>query len=460
MGPFAYNPLSDAGLKPSAVHKPDNAEKLQQVVMEANRTAEKLVPVSSSEPHQKGGIVCREPHSIVDLSEWKQVLDVDRRNRVVMIEPGVTYPELASALEPHGLTVSLPFAVRSGKSVLAAVLDREPSTWPNKQWDIADPLASMEVVFGDGSLFRTGAAGGPGSLEKQRASGGAQKSPMGPAQTDFHRLIGGSQGSLGIAAWISVRCELMPSITEPRLTGSETITPLADFVYAVHKAGLGEHCFILDRSALSMLLGEEPAKSGNLPEYIVLINVCGFQRLPRERVEYQLADLADLAQPFDLRPAKKLEGVSARDVLDRALSPRGDHGRRGDETHGCLSLFFLSTLDRAPFFIEVFQGVLENHGVARHGYGMYLQPVVQNHACHYEFVVPFNSSNADEVQKMKDIEKAAARALTEAGAFWSRPYGAAADIEPGRDRGGHELLKKVKKVFDPRGVLSPGRFGL
>jgi len=46
---------------------------------------------------------------------------------------------------------------------------------PKYHWDIADPLACTEVVFGTGELFRTGAAAGSGSIQEQWAAGGAQK---------------------------------------------------------------------------------------------------------------------------------------------------------------------------------------------------------------------------------------------------------------------------------------------
>jgi hypothetical protein len=41
---------------------------------------------------------------------------------------------------------------------------------PKYHWDIGDPLACVEVIFGTGDMFRTGAAAGPGSLEEQWAA--------------------------------------------------------------------------------------------------------------------------------------------------------------------------------------------------------------------------------------------------------------------------------------------------
>ena len=66
----------------------------------------------------------------MDLSSWKQIDWLNRRNRVCMIQPGVTYGELLEALNAEGMTLSMPLAPRNGKSVLASVMDREPTTWP------------------------------------------------------------------------------------------------------------------------------------------------------------------------------------------------------------------------------------------------------------------------------------------------------------------------------------------
>ena len=73
-----------------------------------------------------------EEHTMIDFSRWKEIPWVNRRNRVVMIEPGVTYGELLAALEPEGMTIPMPLAPRNGKSVIASLMDREPHIWSNK----------------------------------------------------------------------------------------------------------------------------------------------------------------------------------------------------------------------------------------------------------------------------------------------------------------------------------------
>jgi len=209
---------------------------------------------SSKSPHARDGLASAEAHALVDLSAWKRIDLVDRRNRMCRVEPGVTYDELLEALRPHGLTLPMPLGPRRTKSVLAAVMDREPTTWPNKQWDGSDPVGSTEFLFGSGEHFRTGAAGGPGSIEAQRKAGGAQKFSSGPSQTDFHRVLQGAQGTMGIVTWVTLRTELRPSIEDPHLLRANSLDRLIPYVYDVQRALLGEHSFLLNRQAAAMLM--------------------------------------------------------------------------------------------------------------------------------------------------------------------------------------------------------------
>jgi len=446
------------------VARPAGVDQLQQLVQLANAHAWRLVPVSSAPPHGKGSLACADEHLLVDLSSWKEIQRVDRRNRVCLIEPGVTYPELLTALRPFGMTVPMPLAPRSTKSVAAAVMDREPSTWPNKQWDISDPVACTELIFGTGDLFRTGAAGGPGTLEQQRAVGGAQKSPMGPSQTEFQRVVQGAQGCLGIFTWITVRTELLPALEEPRLLGAEALDTIIPLVYEAERPSLGEHCFILDRSAAAMLM-TYPAPQNfaatrkDLPPFLCLQNVAGFERLPRERVAYQLQDITEIASRHGLKLCSSLGPLSARDLLARATSPCGPRDWRHALRGHCLSIFFLTTLDRAPSFLELAKKAARDLPDPE-SLGTYLQPIVQNHACHMELMFPYDPNNPTEVDRFRHFEEELVRELLEAGAFFSRPYGASERMAFASNPLNFAVLTKVKKIFDPNRVLHPGKFGL
>jgi len=157
-------------MRPQYVVKPRNMAEVQSIVKWANETSTPLVPVSSGPPHFRGDTVPSFGVGgavIVDLSRMKQIIRVDRRNRVVMIEPGVTFGDLIPALEKEDLAPLMTLVPRSSKSVVTSFLEREPITIPRFHWEAQDPLYCVEVIYGSGDLFRTGSAFGPGTIEEQ-----------------------------------------------------------------------------------------------------------------------------------------------------------------------------------------------------------------------------------------------------------------------------------------------------
>jgi len=459
------SPLLPPGRLPTCIVQPASPDELQAVICFANESGLNLTVTSSIGAHRNGGIANPGENVLIDLSHWQKIDLIDRRNRVCRIEPGVTYGQLIAALAKRGMTLPMPLAPRNGKSVLASVMDREPGTWPNKQWDSSDPVGSTEFFFGNGERFRSGAGGGPGTIEQQRQSGGAQKFSSGPSQTDFHRVVQGAQGTLGILTWITLRTELKPTLQKTLLTSSERLEALLPFVYAVQRGLLGEQTFILDRTAAAMLLANgEPTAFDRLrsalPDYICMQNIAGFERLPQERLAYHLQEIGLFAAKFHLRLEERIGTVSADELFARATQPCGEIDWRDTLRGNNLSIFFLSTLDRTPTFRKVFVNTALEFGIPEAEIGTYLQPVVQNHACQMEFILPFDPSSEEEIVRVKQFERQAVIRLMEAGAFFSRPYGSVAELVWAQNPANYQLVKIIKGIFDPRRVLQRGKWGL
>jgi FAD/FMN-containing dehydrogenase len=123
--------IMQQGNPPLCILRAGNTAELGAIIQHANETGLCLTVTSSTGEHRKGGITNQGEHILIDLTHWKKIDLIDRRNRVCRVEPGVTYSELQAALSAHGMTIPIPLSPRDGKSVLAAVMDREPSTWAN-----------------------------------------------------------------------------------------------------------------------------------------------------------------------------------------------------------------------------------------------------------------------------------------------------------------------------------------
>ena len=78
--------------KPRCIVKPRDASDVRKIVTLARETSTPLIPVSSGEPHFRGDTVPSTDGAIImDLSGMKKVIHIDRKNRVAMFEPGVTF---------------------------------------------------------------------------------------------------------------------------------------------------------------------------------------------------------------------------------------------------------------------------------------------------------------------------------------------------------------------------------
>jgi len=82
-----HNPVIRSGRTPQFAIKPKDVPELQRLIRKAKEGKFGLVPVSSGGPHIKGGIACFAEHGIVDLTHWKKIPWVNRRNRVCFVNP-------------------------------------------------------------------------------------------------------------------------------------------------------------------------------------------------------------------------------------------------------------------------------------------------------------------------------------------------------------------------------------
>ena len=453
-GSFAH-PLS-----PWLVVRPADEDQVRRVVVWANKTGAPLVPVSSGPPRANGDTVPSVPGAvIVDTSRLDHVLRVDRRNRMAVIEPGVTWSRLQAELATYGMRVTPPLRPRANKSVVTSLLEREPTLIPRYNFHLPEPLRGCGVVWGTGQTMFTGEAGsGPRSLEEQWDRGLVQADPKGPASTDFFRLLTGAQGSMGIVTWASVKCELTPSVHKLRFVSAASLADLVPLVYRLTRVRLGDELLVLDGVCFERLLASAglSVTPGHLPPWTLILGLGGREHRAAARVEVAEKDVRDLAEHHGLALRSALNGVPTGAVVD-LLRECSETPWRLAARGGSADVFFLTTLDRAQGHVELVDDVAASLGMARPDVGVYLQPQHQGVSYHVEFSVAFDPTDDADARRAHEFHQMAAERLMGAGAFFSRPYGSWARPVYNRDAASREALRKVKRIFDPNGVLNPGK---
>jgi len=450
-------------VRPAGVVKPRNAGDIKRLIKLANESLTPLVPVSSGPPHFRGDTVPGIGGAlIVDLSKMKKIINVDRARRVAMVEPGVTFGELIPAVEKEGIRLNMPLLPRKSKTVIGSLLEREPVIMPKYQWDISDPLACLEVIFGSGDEFRTGQAAGPGTVDEQWAVGGVQKAPYGPGIASWHRLIQGAQGTMGIVTWASMRCELLPGLEEPFMVGSSGIGTLLEMASWLIRLRMVNECFILNNTNLAAIFAKKwPGDYENfksaLPPWILFYTVAGYEFFPEERVSSYIKDITNITQRLGVEAVKSAGGISANEILKTVQQPSAEPYWKLRSKGGCEDIFFLTINAKLEGQIIIMNDTAERAGYPTSDMGVYVQPMVQGTGCHCEFNLFYNPGNPGELNRVKELSSIAIKNLMCHGAFFSRPYGASAGTILNKDAASVAVLSKLKKIFDPNHVMNPGK---
>ncbi|MGD9142551.1 MAG: FAD-binding oxidoreductase [Dehalococcoidia bacterium] len=450
-------------VRPYCIVRPKNTGDIEKIVKLANETRTPLVPVSSGSPHFRGDTVPGVGGAIiVDLSGMKKIIRVEQMNRVAMFEPGVTFGELMTAVAKEGLRLNMPLLPRKSKSVIGSILEREPVVMPTYHWDIGDPLACVEIIFGNGNMFRTGAAAGPGTIEEQWAAGGSQKESAGPSSSSWYRIIQGSQGTMGIVTWGSVRCEIIPKAEEPFLVGSSQLDKLLDMAHWLVRLRMINECFILNSTNLASIMAKKWPHDyrkikGSLPTWVLFFNIVGYDYFPEKRVSGQTQDMIDLAQRVGVAPVQAIGSISASELLLAIQHPSGEPYWKLRQKGACHDIFFVTIYDKLPGLLDTMYDAADEAGYAVSDMGVYLQPIVQGVNCHCEFNLFYDPANLKESDCVRELATSTVKKLMAKGAFFSRPYGESTDMIMNYDAATVAALRKIKSITDPLNVMNPGK---
>jgi hypothetical protein len=452
-----------APISPDYVVKIRSDEDAEKLIKLARETKTPLVPVSSGPPHFRGDTVPAVGGAVIaDLSGMKKILRVDRTNRTILFEPGVTFSELIAAAAKGGLRLNMPLMPRSTKSVTASMLEREPVVMPTYHWDIADPLQCVEIIFGSGDKFRTGAAAGPGNLEDQWKAGGGQVEAAGPSTASWYRLIGGSQGTMGIVTWSSNRCEIIPQIEEPYMVGSSSLEKLLEMAHWLVRLRIPNECFILNKMNLAAMMakefpGEYQAIKDSLPPWILFYNLAGYEYLPQKRVQAHEEDVRGIAQRAGLEAARSAGKINAFDLLKAAQAPGSEPYWKSRVKGASQDIFFITNFQSTAATIDVMYQLADNTGYPATDLGVYIQPLVQGCNYHVEFNLFYDANNSKETRKVRELILNSVNPLISKGAFFSRPYAEITRAILNKDAASVQALRKVKTILDPDNVMNPGK---
>jgi len=441
--------------RPSYVVKPKNTEEIQAIIKLANRTLIPITPVSSG-IHFYGETIPHQGGIILDLRRMNKILNIDRRNRAIRIEPGVTWGQIKKELKAHDLMPLSPLLPHYSKSALTSTLEREPMLIPKTEY--GEPVLTMEVVLPNGEIFRTGSAcvGPPDEIQTDLVG------PSGPG-LDWFRLFQGAQGTLCIVTWMNMKVPPLPKMEKVFFIPFRRIEKVIEPLYVILRRMLGAECFLLNRFNLACILSKKwpddfKALKKMLPPLTLILCLSGGKILAKEKIDYQEADLREITRRFKLRLKTDLSGEDRKkgiEILNLLRSPwKKEPYWKERFKERCCSIFFYTALNRIPYFIQLVKKIAYHKGYETKEMGFYLQPLEGGRACYLEFDFPWNK---EEKGKVYDLYLNLSRCLVNEGAFFGRPYGIWSELVYNRNSALTTTLKNLKRIFDPNQIMNPGK---
>lgn len=438
--------------RPSLVVKPKNTEEVQKVVKLANKNLVPVIPVSSG-VHFHGETIPEQGGIVVDLRRMDKVIQIDSRNRKVKIEPGVTWSKVQEALKEHDQMALNPLFPHPKLSALTSSLERNPMLIP--KYEYAEPVLTMEIVLPQGEIFRTGTASAANTEEAY---------PEGPG-IDFFRLFQGAQGTLGIVTWLNIKTEYHPQHQKVFFVPFKRIEDAVEPIYRLQRKHIGNECFLLNSFNLALLLADEWPRDfeelqEKLPPYTLTIVLAGAPRRPLERIAYEEEAMQEIASQLLFHPSATVAGIAGlQDImLEKLRTPQEEESYwKGRYKRSCQDIFFITTMERAKEFHQKVMEICGEFNYPTQELGIYLQPLERGRACHLEFNFPCDLNAEREKEKIGELYLSLSEELINMGAFFSRPYGPWADMVYRRTTTYTTTLQEVKKVFDPRAILNPGK---
>lgn len=416
---------------PEAVVFPANTGEISAIMQLANATPFPVVPRGAGSG-MTGGALPVAGGVVIALSLLNRILEIDEANQVAVVEPGVITGDLRKKLEKRGLyyppdPASLKFCTMGGNVAECA---GGPSAV--KYGVTRDYVLGLEVVLPDGRVIQTGV-----------------RTAKGVVGYDLTRLFIGSEGTLGIITKITVRLIPYPSAKKTFLILCKSIMQAASLVaeiLAKHRPCTLEY---MDRTAIQIVRDKLPFALAKNTEALLLLEVDG----DAPSVAIQAAALQKfLAAERDLlsvMQAEKADEIDALWTARRSVSPAAFTLKPHK-----ISEDVVVPRSRIPELVLFVESLAAENGLTIFTFG---------HAgdgnIHVNIMLDKNAPQ--EVDRAEIATKALFEEVIKLGGTLSGEHGIgitkAAFLPLELDEASLDIMRGIKKFFDPNNILNPGK---
>ena len=426
---FEYDGSIDKAL-PQVVVFPASTEEVSRVVAVAHREGVPVVPRGAG-TGLSGGSVALRGGIVVAVTRMKKILQIDRENRVALVEPGVTNLAVDNAAHAHGLRFAPDPSSQRACTVGGNVAENAGGPHCLAYGVTTNHVLGMEVVLEDGSVTWLG---------------GVQNDVPG---YDLRGVFVGSEGAFGIATKIAFRLLPTPEAVKTLLAVYADLDSASGAVSAIIAQGIVPAT--LEMLDGLMIQAVETARHVGYPKgagAVLLIELEGLREEVAETVE---------AVQRILEESGAMEVQVARDAQERQRLWMGRKEALG--SLGSLAPNYLlvdGTVPRSKLSqtVKRVQEAGERHGIPVAN--LFHAGDGNLHPC-----ILFDERLPGALEKVAKLWGELLKICVEEGGTLSGEHGIGIEKKPYMylvfDEGDMEVMKRVQRGFAPRGLLNPGK---
>lgn len=372
---------------------------------------------------------------VMDMSRMNKIIKVSIPDRLVKVQPGVVYMDLDRALAPEGFC--FPPDPASGKvSTIGGNVGTNAGGVRGAKYGVTrDYVLGLEVVLSDGRVMRTGS-------QTMKCSSGY----------DLTKLFVGSEGTLGIITEITLKINPRPKAFATVLAAFPTLQDGARAVTeTMHSGVIPSVCELLDNQTIDILnkyndMGLTPAGS------MILAECDGRTQAEADEQLEIVVNVFKRNNPIEVTVAEDQEEAERLWAARKAL-----YGTLAMLKPNLLVEDVAVPMSKLPELMEGIQEIAAKHDI----------PIVNfGHAgdgnLHPNIV--YDPKDKEEVRKIHAAGDDIFRLSCKLGGTLTGEHGIgmskAKYMTWEHDQVAMEFMAGLKKMFDPKNILNPGKMGL
>lgn len=416
---------------PAVVVQPTNLAEIARILVYANKNRVPVVPRGAG-TGLSGGATPKSDSIVVDLKRLQQVIEIDKQNLTATLECGVVTQRFHTLVESMGLFYPPDPQSMSVCTMGGNVATRAGGPRGVKYGTTKDYVLGIEAVLPNGEIVRYGG-----------------KSVKMSSGYDLARLMTGSEGTLGIITKVTVKLLPLPAFSQTMVAVFSELEAAAEAVAAIIAAGaVPSSLELLTKSSLETIESFMPLGLPKDAEAFLLIELDGHEG----KVNEEAQQIIEICQRKGVRETKVAQNAAeaermwlARRVLFPASARLAPNVLIEDAT---------VARSQVPAMIKEIQKIADLNkltiGVSGHVGDGNLHPGILT-----------DKSNPE---LMRRAEKAMGEIALEAlrlGGTLSGEHGIgnlkAPYLEWEFQSAGVDLMRRIKKAFDPQGIMNPGK---